>query len=196
MKDPLALFSTPWLQGRFGFHVVILVRHPAAIMHSQQRLDWRFNFRHLVAQPDLMDDLLSPWAEQIERLANTDQVDLAEESALVWRLMYGVADQWRDTHPEWSVVRHEDLSTTPQEEFRSLCRRVELGFCERIEQRLQSTTTSSNPTMAPSGVAHQLERNSVANVGVWKDRLTQADQMSLRRHLNGAADGWYPPCSW
>ncbi len=196
VKDPLALFSTPWLQGRFGFHVVILVRHPAAIMYSQQRLNWRFNFRHLVAQPNLMDDLLSPWAEQIERLANTDQVDLPEESALVWRLIYGVTDQWRDTHPEWSVVRHEDLSTTPQEEFRTLCQRVELAFCERIAQRLHSTTMSTNPTMAPSGVAHQLERNSAANVGVWKYRLTHADQMSLRRHLNGAADGWYPPLSW
>src|SRR5512147_569268 len=44
VKDPFAVFSTPWFAKKLNCKVVITVRHPAAFAGSLQRLDWSFDF--------------------------------------------------------------------------------------------------------------------------------------------------------
>ena len=58
LKDPIALFSTPWLVDRFNVHAVVMIRHPAAYVSSVSRLGWRFDFGYLLGQDLLMRDLL------------------------------------------------------------------------------------------------------------------------------------------
>jgi hypothetical protein len=109
MKDPIALFSAPWLARTFNADVVVLIRHPAAVVSSLVRLDWIFYFPYLLEQPELMRDWLAPFAEEIRRFAASPQ-PLLEQGILLWRIMHHVIFRYQQEHPEWIFLRHEDLS--------------------------------------------------------------------------------------
>ena len=58
IKDPFAVFSTPWFAKKLNCKVVITIRHPAGFASSLKRLNWPFDFHDLLAQPALMRDYL------------------------------------------------------------------------------------------------------------------------------------------
>ena len=196
LKDPIALFSAPWIHRRFDADVVVMIRHPAAIMWSMKRLNWRFNFNHLLRQPLLMRDLLEPWRAELESLAAQPDPDLIEEAALVWRVMYGVVDQWRGEFPQWQFVRHEDLSRAPVEGFRALFEHAQVEFTDSIVTYIESTTHATNPVSAPQGQAHALRRDSRANVAAWAAQLDAADVHRLRDLTEDVASEWYLDADW
>jgi hypothetical protein len=196
LKDPNALFNAPWLHRRFHADVVVMVRHPAAIMWSQRRLNWRFNFEHLLRQPLLMRDLLESFADDMERLDAQDDPDLAEESALVWRVMYGVAARWRDEHPSWLFVRHEDLSRRPSAVFQNIFDHVGVPLSPEVSSFISKSTSSDNPVSAPHGQAHALNRDSEANVAAWADHLEPSEVERLRELTGDSADLWYDDGDW
>lgn len=57
LKDPFAIFSTPWFIERLGCQVVVTLRHPLAFVSSLKRLGWSFSFEDLLAQPLLMESV-------------------------------------------------------------------------------------------------------------------------------------------
>jgi hypothetical protein len=66
VRDAFAVFSGPWFARRLGCRVVVIVRHPAALVSSLKRLGWTFDFRHLLRQPALMDDRLAEFRGERE----------------------------------------------------------------------------------------------------------------------------------
>src|SRR5690606_19237917 len=56
-----------WLVNHFpGLRVALLLRHPCAVCLSQSRLDWEISLHDiLLAQPQLMEDFLEPFRDQI-----------------------------------------------------------------------------------------------------------------------------------
>ncbi len=113
IKDPFAIFSAPWFAERLGCRVVITLRHPAAFASSLKRLKWNFDFSDLLAQPLLMKSLLEPFRAEMEAIQSTPQ-DIIGQASLLWRIIYRVVAQYQHEHPEFILVRHEDLSIDPQ----------------------------------------------------------------------------------
>src|SRR5512134_3646788 len=85
LKDPFAVFSTPWFAKRLGCRVVITVRHPAAFASSLKRLNWTFDFQDLLNQPLLMRDHLESYRGEIQSIKEGDVIG---QSALLWKLIY------------------------------------------------------------------------------------------------------------
>ncbi len=196
VKDPFALFSIPWIQRRFGADVIVMVRHPAAIMWSMKRLGWRFNFGHLVQQPDLMNDVLADWADDIERAAVADDLALVDEAALVWRALYGVIDRERNQHPDWMVVRHEDLSRDPTTGFANVFRHIGETLDPGVASYIEETTSRSNPSAAPDGTTHALRRDSAANATGWRSRLEASEVSELRDLTADVSTSFYSDEDW
>jgi len=198
LKDPLALFSTPWLADRFGADVILLVRHPAAMAQSLQRLNWRFNLSQLLDQPLLVRDLLGPWEDELRRAvargrANRDVID---EAALLWKLVYGVAARWRDQGHGWLFMRHEDMSADPAAGFDQIFAHVGLPFTGSIRRYVGRTTGRSNPAAAPQGRTHALARDSRANAWSWRGSLAAGDVERVRRLTAGVVERWYDDADW
>ena len=93
--------------------------------------------------------------------------------------MYGTAATLRDAHPEWLFVRHEDLSLNSETELGLICAALDIPLDERMLQRLAETSGAHNPTDAPQQKTHQLRRNSAANAGAWRQRLSLAEVTTL-----------------
>jgi hypothetical protein len=195
LKDPIAFFSAPWLAKRFGVAVIVLIRHPAAFASSLKRLNWQFDFSNLSSQPLLTRDLLHPWESQIRDFSRRPR-DIVDQAALLWTMIYGVADVFMRKHKDWIFVRHEDLSMDPVGGFRELFEAANLAYSPRIERAVRSSTGQRNPAEAPAGVIHALQRDSRAAIVNWKQRLNSHEVARLRAGVEAVAPLFYSETSW
>src|SRR5439155_11436559 len=65
IRDPFAVFSINWFARRLGCRVVVIVRHPLAVVASVKRLGLTFDFRNLLDQPSQMHERLEHFRPDI-----------------------------------------------------------------------------------------------------------------------------------
>ncbi len=196
MKDPIAVFSAPWLHRTFGMDVVVLIRHPAAFAASlKARLgQWgRHRFAHFLEQPLLMRDLLHPFEAEIRRAAEGSP-DILDEAILLWKLIYYAVLRFQERYPEWIYVRHEDLSREPETEFRRLFQRLGLPYTRRARQGVASTSSPANPQRG--GAGHSVYRDSRSVIWNWKKSLSAAEVARIREATARLAEAFYAPEDW
>lgn len=194
LKDPIALFSSEWLAERFNMDVVIMVRHPGAFALSYSRIAEPNRFADLLQQRALMEGPLEPFVAEIEKAAGTE--DPIDQAAILWRVLYATVALYRNRHPEWVVIRHEDLSAHPITQFGNLFARLDLPFTKRTSRFIAHTTDSRNPTEPPDEKLHHLRRNSRESIGVWHRRLPPEDIRRIRSLTEDVADRFYATSSW
>ena len=199
LKDPIACFSAEWLADTFDMDVIVLIRHPAAFVSSIKRLNWRFRFRQILEQTSLMERYLHPFESQLHdyaRLQDPWTLDLVDEGILWWRLFHHVIDCYRKQRPSWEFARHEDLSVRPMEEFERILQRFGLSMTRQVRHAITVHTDGENPAEAPHLKAHQLKRNSRANIFNWMKRLTPAEIAKIRRETEDVARHFYSDVDW
>jgi hypothetical protein len=196
VKDPTAFFSAAWLARAFAADVVVLMRHPAAFASSLKRLNAHFDFHALLAQPELLRAHgLEEFADEIRACARRPP-DLIGQAALLWQVFAAAVLRYRREHPDWVFLRHEDLSADPVASFARLLPRLGLRLTPGVRRTLEEHTSPDNPREAPPGVAHQLRRDSRANIWSWKARLRPEEVERLRRETEGLARLFYADADW
>jgi hypothetical protein len=195
VKDPMAFFAAPWMADRFDMDVVVLLRHPAAFASSLKRMDWQYPFSHFLEQPLLLRDYLQPFEAEIRAYAAAPP-DIIDQANLLWRIIHQTASTFREQHPDWVFVRHEDLSRNPLTSFHALYDDLNLDFAPAIEETLRTFTGGHNPQEAPKDVIHQLKRDSKANIWSWKQRLTEAEIARVRANVAEVSAAFYGEEDW
>jgi len=193
LKDPFAVFSTPWFAKRLNCKVVITVRHPAAFASSLKRLNWPFDFQDLLAQPLLMRDYLEPYRAEIHAVKPDDVIG---QAALLWKLIYGSVHAIRNLHPDFLIVRHEDLSRDPIPGYRALYAALGLEFTSRVEKTILNSSSSENPRELSRNKVHAFKLDSRANVNNWKKRLTTEETEHVRRVTEEVSALYYSDAEW
>jgi hypothetical protein len=171
VKDPFAIFSSPWFSRRLQCQVIVLVRHPAAIASSLKRLNWPFDFNHLLQQPLLMRDWLHPFQGEMEAMRENPQ-DIIGGSSLLWRMIYHVVNAYQETVHDLQLVRHEDLSRDPLGGFRDLCANVSIEFTPELQRVVEESSSPSNPGELSERAVHGTRLDSRASIDNWKQNLT------------------------
>ena len=194
MKDPLAFFSAEWLASTFDMDVVLLVRHPAAFASSIMRFEWNHDFTQFLDQPEMMRDLLTPFEDDIRRMAATRH-PIIEQAALLWNIINTITLQYRDRHPEWLLFRHEDLSRDPLAGFESMMRELKIPYTDKTLAEIEAHTSSKNPKDAPSG-GDTLVRDSKANIANWKKRLSEKEIELIRTSVEDVSRHFYADSDW
>jgi hypothetical protein len=177
IKDPLALMSTEWLAQKFNCDVVALIRHPAAFVASLKVKNWTHSFDHFWEQKDLMEKL-SPFAADIEKFVKTPP-DIIEQGILLWNIDYYILDQYRKNHPDWIIIKHEDLSIDPVGEYMKIYQKLDLHFGKDVENKIKESSSASK--------AGHLKRDSKKNIHTWKKRLTEEE---IERVIKGTESVW------
>jgi hypothetical protein len=195
VKDPIALMSAPWLSRRFGYRPLAVVRHPAGFVSSLLRVGWQVRFESWLRQPRLMETLLAPWREEIEKAQGSD-LDPVESGAVFWRVCAGVVLTCRAEQPDWVVVRHEDVAADPVEEFRALYSRFGLTWSEEVARAVAAQSAADNPTEVAGRIQHGLQRDSRSVASVWRQRLTKQQVDTIRRITGDTADAFYDDATW
>lgn len=192
IKDPIAAFSTEYLHREFDFHTVIVMRHPASMVASHKRLGWRYNLDDFKHQEALMEDHLKDVLHTVDAL----KVGLVEEAAYLWLAVNSVLEKYAERNDKMTIVRHEDISNEPLPEFLRLYDKFDLPFSQRVQKKIKEHTSSQNSADPKDNVAHQLKRDSVANLARWKKILTEKEIEVVRRITSPLADKYYTAAEW
>jgi glycosyltransferase involved in cell wall biosynthesis len=195
LKDPFAVFSTPWFADRLNCDVVIVLRHPAAFVSSLKRLDWPFDFKDLLAQPLLMRDWLEPFRKEMEEVVKNPG-DVIGQGSLLWRFICYATQKTKESHPNFHVVRHEDLSLQPIKGFEKLYSRLELPYNSRVKTGILRATSSDNPQEISLDSIYATKLDSVANLENWKQRLTKEEIDRIRLLTEDVARIYYSDIDW
>jgi hypothetical protein len=193
LKDPFAVFSTPWFAKRLDCKVVITVRHPAAFAGSLKRLNWPFDFQDLLDQPLLMRDHLEPFREEMGCIPPEDVIG---QAALLWKLIYRSVHATRELHSDFIVVRHEDLSRDPIAGYEHLYSRLGLAFTRRVEKTILNSSSSENPVELSHKKVHGFKLDSRANIDIWKKRLTAEEVERIHKITEGVSSLYYSDAEW
>lgn len=193
LKDPFAVFSTPWFAKRLNCKVVITVRHPAAFVSSLKRLNWPFDFQDLLDQPLLLRDHLGPYQAQMQSIGPEDVIG---QAALLWKLIYRSVHQACERNPDFIIVRHEDLSLDPVPGYRALYTSLGLEFTPRVEKTILHSSNSENPVELSRKRVHGFKLDSRANLDNWKKRLTAEEIERVRTMTEDISTLYYSNAEW
>ena len=195
IKDPMALFASPWLAKRFGARVVVTIRNPAAFVGSIKRLNWGFDYeRNWLPQDGLMRDHLGRFRESF--VGYEGEVDLVGEGILLWEVLYDFVAQMRRQHEDWIFVRHEDLARDPIGGFEALYRALGLRWSDRVESAVAASASESNPKDVPTWRRRVVKRDSRAATMSYRERLTPQELARVRAELVEPARAFYEPDEW
>jgi hypothetical protein len=193
LKDPFAVFSTPWFAKRLNCRVVVTVRHPAAFASSLKRLNWTFDFQNLLDQPLLMRAHLEPYREEMRSIQPEDVIG---QAALLWKLIYRSVHATGQLHPNFIIVRHEDLARDPVPGYRDLYKKLELEFTPRVEKVILNASSSENPAEASRKQVHTVKLDSRANIASWKKRMTSEETNRIRKMTEEVSPLYYSDAEW
>lgn len=194
-KDPIAIFSLPWLVEHFGLKVIVCVRHPAAFVSSNLKLGWEFEYRNLVNQPLFMRDCAGDFAAEIERMAS-DQAPPIEQETLLWRIIYSRVHDYQARYPDWIVIRHEDMVDEPRSHFSDLARRCGLPWDASLADFADRSSSSENPGEVPSERWNTVFRDSRAAARTWHSRLAPEQIDQIREATQREASWFYSESDW
>lgn len=196
IKDPIALMSAGWLAERFGMQVMVMIRHPAAFAGSLVRLDWpRFDFRNWADQPLFLRDLAKPYEEPI-RSFDPERQDLIDEAVLLWNVIHHVIEGYRDRHPDWAFVRHEDLAEEPVKGFQGLFERLDLVWDGTAERIIARSSTDEARKEVPAYLHRTVRRDSRSARWTWARRLTPDQLERVREGTAEVASAFYGDEDW
>lgn len=173
----------------------MLIRHPAAFVSSLKRLDWTFPFHHLLQQRKLLQSKLAPFEAEIHAFANEER-NIIAQGTLLWRIFAYHISQLRERHESWIVVRHEDLSREPLQQFKRLYRELGLTFTGRAKQVIRKHSSASNQAGVRLDTVHQLQRDSRQNIYRWKERLTIEEIKYIRSEVAKEQRSFYSDEDW
>ena len=193
LKDPIAVFSSEWLVDRFDAQPIVLIRHPAAFVTSVLRLGWSHDLSLFLDQPLLLRDHLVPFEDEIRDHVERPR-DSLDQAVLLWRLIYHVVRTFRARHPDWTFVRHEDLSRDPVGGFEALFATLGVAVDERIRGAIAAHSDSDNPSELRE--KHDVRLNSAASLASWKRRLSPDDVERIRAGVADVARDFYGDEDW
>ena len=193
-KDPIAFFSSDWLERRFRFQNIVLIRHPAAFVSSVKRLGWNHPFEDFLKQPLLMKGPLKEFNAEIESFARFPR-DIIDQASLLWKIIYGRVLEYKKEHPDWIYIRHEDISRNPADQFKMLFGRLGLPWTDKIEKQIRRYSNPQNPKESPKGRS-TLKLNSRKALYNWKDRLSSDEILRIKKGVEDLSSFFYSESEW
>jgi hypothetical protein len=158
-----------------------------------KRLGWNFDFDNLLNQPLLMRDYLEQDRAMMESVAKDD---IIAQGALLWKLIYRFVYQTGKLFPHFNIVRHEDFSRDPINNFQNLYQTLGLDFTEKVKLRIQNSSSSNNPAMLGKNKTHSVMLDSRANLDNWKKMLSPEEITKIRKLTETTSHLFYTEDEW
>jgi sulfotransferase family protein len=165
VKDPFAMLSLPVVASVTGARVVLLYRHPGAVLASYRRMGWR---------PDL--DELRPLVDQardsglpVAGLPAGTDAGSPEAMGWFWGALHAIALHDLAAVPDAIVLSHEEVATGGP---RVLARLFEtLSLSATAATGKEYAKESAAPATVRAGQLHNFDRSPTDVANAWRSTL-------------------------
>jgi Sulfotransferase domain len=177
IKDPIALLSAGWLHETYNLKVICMIRNPLAFVGSLKVAGWDFDFQHMQKQKELIQTLLIPFNDEIDKLCSY-RGKFIDRACLLWNLLHLAILEYQKQYPSWLFVRHEDLADDPELGFLRIFDYLKLNMNRNIQEYIEEFASEQNSTEAKASIYQP--RNSKESLGTWKNRLSPDEIARVR----------------
>lgn len=177
--NPLA---AGWLISEFAPQVIFLVRHPAAVAASYNRLGWRNP--HLSDVYSSLNQIHRSNPSKVRSFSNTN--DFWTNQGLMQGGCLSYAMAVLAAYPNTTIVKYEDLCEYPTEHFRKLFRSTGLTWSSQSEKMIQEKTSSNDQKGA-----YSTSRDSKSMPWAWTKHVSREEVNRLRTAFSGFSLPWY-----
>ena len=189
IKDPTACLLSPAVQAATGGPVVFMVRRPEAYVSSITRLGWGFDFS-VWADDERLMGLLGDVAEEVERAATTD-LPVFDQAITIYNGIYTMADRFRQDHPDWLFLRHEEMAADPLETLPPVYEQLGLAWTPEVARAVErDNVRAPSKDIAPAEF-RTVVRQSSATVDTWRSRLDDDQAATIRSRTEAVASHFY-----
>lgn len=166
VKDVASVMAVEWLAHRYGPKVVLIVRHPGAVILSELRQGTPAgqSLAAILTQKQVIEYHLKPYVGILKEAKSE-----IEQLAAVWAARHRVVADGLQRHPEWLVVCYENLCADPVGQFRELFAALDLRWSRAME-----TYVNRHSTVAGEG-AYSIQRVSNRQIDEWRGRMADRD---------------------
>lgn len=185
-KDPLSPFAAEWIYKTYNARVVFIMRNPLALVASCKQLNWGVPFERLAHQNELLNSYLPRYKKQAREFAQGKHPKL-EETVLLYNMVYEKAYELSQKYPDWIFVKHEDMSSNPQTEFRKLFKQLGLDYARSVEAKITELTNNGNQVEGDERQIHSLHRKSQDVTELWRRRLTKDEIAYVKKECRRVA---------
>jgi Sulfotransferase family len=155
-------FCLEWIAAHWDIRVVVVSRHPLAVIASWMKLGYKGRYPELEEDPRVRERYLDRWGVQPLPKGSSDLVSIAWAVGMVSAAHDDVARR----HPEWVEVSHDRLVAAPAPGFRELATACGLTWGDQAERFLQETDRP--------GDRYEINR-STSELDVWKQKFSEED---------------------
>lgn len=156
LKDPMACLAAQYMQREFDVDVIVIVRHPIPNLASMRRVGVDHTLVDLVEQPYLYNNFLKPFLGGVD----VRRLPELERRCLVWSCLNYMLYEFTKANPRINVVRHNEVCSRPEDNFRQLYDQLGLDYTPEIDTKVQELTSPKNPVNVETGAMHVLGRDS------------------------------------
>jgi len=165
IKDPTASMMSAWLAKHFDAHVLFIMRHPCGFASSVDALDWNLGVNGLLRQDALMRDHLLPYKDVIQNARN----DKWLTRGVVWAAIHTVYARQQVDHPDWLLVKYEDICIDPVGQFSAMTSKIGLEMSDDTRKKIQSLSAGNRSDPGST------QRNSESMPDVWRQRMSPGE---------------------
>ncbi len=158
VKSAHGPLAVEWIAARFEPQVVVVVRHPLNIIASWTELGW--GGCSLDTNPRVVERYVRKW--DLPVLPSS----CSRLSRVAWEvgLFLSALQESAEAHPDWRLVRHEELCLDPPRQFQQLCVALGLQWTDAAELHLRRSNRAATGLTTMRVAADEPER--------WRKRLT------------------------
>jgi hypothetical protein len=168
IKDISSNLFLKWLHDHFpGMPIVLIMRHPCAVLRSQTKVDWEKMLDRMLGQQWLVHDHLEPFMVELRGLRYA-----FEQHVAMWCIQNYVPLR-QFGRGEIHITFYERLCSQPEEELRALMSYLGKPFDPRMLGAVGVASLMAH--------GHSAIFNGKGLVDSWRDELTAAE---LRRAID------------
>lgn len=150
-----------WIDKKFEYPIVYILRHPCAVITSWIKLGWDSWLNHFLKQPELVEDYLHPFIDYLSAIKTP-----VEKIAAQWCIENIVPlNQMSDRN--WIISTYEELCTMSKYETSRILSQLGLSWNEKVEEAIKRPSRSTNKQSAINKRGNPLCK--------WKNELNQKE---------------------
>lgn len=192
IKDPDASLLSKYIAKEYNCQVLVLIRHPGAVMASFKRLGWEFDFKTFLERKELIKDHFV----EFEHLLNKRNKSLATQVGLLWVCIYKALKNYSEKQENWLIIMNEDICLDPVETFKNIFDWCDLDFTDKVRREIVKMTEPGNRIKAKGNQIHDMMRDSRQLVKSWKESVTIEERNILREITEPISCHYYDDNSW
>jgi hypothetical protein len=174
VKEVATFPSVEWVAQRWNPEVVLVVRHPCGCALSVETAEMgrteRARLQHLLAHDERQQNHLEPFRAHLASVRTPLEV-----SAAIWSIKTLIVAKAYARHPEWRLVRYEELCDDPLGGFRGLFRSLALDWTSEVEAWTNKTTREASAGAFSTSRVTALQRDA------WRQAMTARQIAEVRR---------------